>query len=267
MPHTAVTEPAAGRMEGEEPWHLASRDGVTLRGYRRRGADGGTGTFLHGFRSHCDGGKARYLSAMAARLGYGWLRFDQRGCGISTGEFRAFTISAAVSDTRRALASLDGGPCILVGSSLGGLVAIHAALCGEPPVNGLVLIAPALRFTEHFIRGQLDDEAIQQWRRRGYRWFPDLYEGGCYRLDYGFCADALHYGEPPRSLPCPVRVIHGRRDELLPVGDSKRWLAELDCPDKGLEIIDRGDHRLTEWSSVIARHTEILFNEVRERCA
>lgn len=256
-----------GRLAGETDWCLAREDGIILRGFRRGGAGRHLGVFLHGFRSHCDGGKARCLSALAGRNGYPWLRFDQRGCGMSDGRFRAFTLSGAIADTRAALAAMGDPPCVLVGSSLGALIALHVARGGQHRVAGLVLIAPAVRFTERFLHRQVGGREMAQWRRRGYRWFPDLYAGGCYRLDYGFCADALRYASPPGSLPCPVRVIHGARDELLPLSDTEQWLSALDCPSKGLEIVEQGDHRLTQWSENIARLTETLFNEVRDSCA
>jgi len=251
-----------GRMQGETDWRLTPRGNIILRGFKRPGDSRHLGVFLHGFRSHCDGGKSRHLSALAGRNGYSWLRFDQRGCGMSAGRFQDFTISGAIDDTQAALRALDGPPCVLVGSSLGALIALHVAKSRHCRVAGLVLLAPALRIVERFLHQQVDEQAAQQWRQRGYRWFPDPYAGTCYRQNYAFYADALGYAEPPTALPCPVRVIHGGRDELLPARDSETWLAELDCPAKGLEIIDRGDHRLTEWSDVIARHTETLFNEI-----
>jgi len=257
----------SGRMSGETEWRLAREPGIILRGYRRPGTIRHTGVFLHGFRSHCDGGKARHLSALAARRGYPWLRFDQRGCGRSTGSFRHFTVGAAIDDAGAALASLGGAPVILVGSSLGALTALHVAHRGGHRVDGLLLIAPALRFAERFLHSQVSRRGMDQWRRRGYRWFPDLYAGGCYRLSYAFCIDALRRAAPPTALPCPVRVIHGARDELLPLADTEEWLARLDCPAKGLEIVPHGDHRLTGWTDSIARLTEFLFNEVRDSCA
>lgn len=254
-------------MDGERHWNLPVDDRVVLRGFRRRGDGRRTGVFIHGFRSHCDGEKARRLSAMAGGRGYGWLRFDQRGCGLSGGDFRRFTISGAVRDLQRALDALDEPAYILVGSSLGALIAVHAAAADRHRIDGLVLIAPALRFTRRFLRDHLDAGELAAWRRRGYRWFPDLYSGGCYRLDYVFCADALRYGEPPGKLPCAVRVIHGTGDELLPLQDTKDWLARLECPAGGLEIIDGGDHRLTGWADVISRHTENLWKETPTPCA
>lgn len=263
----AMNKEANGCMAGETAWQHTPASGIILRGCKREGTSRHLGVFVHGFGSHSDGGKARRLAAMAGRNGYSWLRFDQRGCGMSAGRFREFTISGAIDDTCSALAALGNPPSILVGSSLGALIALHVARSGRHRIDGMVLIAPAVRFVERFLHRQVDEREMAQWRRRGYRWFPDLYAGGCYRLDYAFCADALRYAEPPGELPCPVRVIHGARDELLPLGDTEEWLAGLDCPSKGLEIIERGDHRLTQWSDDIARLTETLFNEVRDSCA
>lgn len=257
---------ALRRMPGERSWQLEGGAGK-LVGFRREGAGRRMGVFIHGFRSHCDGDKSRYLSQMAEARGYGWLRFDQRGCGLSDGDFRRFTLSGAIADLHCVLAALDGAACILVGSSLGALIAIHAAASGRHRVDGLVLLAPALRFSERFVHGHLDARDLDCWRARGYRWFPDLYAGGCYRLDYAFLADALAYGEPPMELPCPVRIIHGARDELLPPGDSGEWAGRLKCPSHTLEIIAEGDHRLTGWNDVIARHTETLWKEVADSCA
>lgn len=267
MPDPRPDDATTARMPGEDPWQLSVDDAVVLRGFRRRGDGRRSGVFIHGFRSHCDGGKARRLSALAGDRGYGWLRFDQRGCGRSAGDFRRFTVSGAVADLQRVLDALAEPSYILVGSSLGALIAIHAAAAGRHRIDGLVLVAPALRFTRRFLHDHLDDAKLAAWRRRGYRWFPDLYTGTCYRLDYVFCADALRFGEPPGRLTCPVRAIHGTDDELLPVRDTQEWMARLDCPARALEIIDGGDHRLTEWSGLIARHTDNLWNETRQSCA
>lgn len=267
MPESATDDLTSGPLEGESDWRLALDNGTTLKGFRRRHDDGRTGVFIHGFRSHCDGEKARHLSAWAGAGGHGWLRFDQRGCGRSGGEFRRFTVSGAIDDTHRVLDALDASSYVLVGSSLGALIAIHAARRARQRIDGLVLIAPALRFADRMIRDHLDDNELAAWRRRGYRWFPDLYAGTCYRLDYAFCADALCYGEPPGKLSCPVRVIHGTRDELLPLRDTEDWLARLDCPASGLEIVAGGDHRLTGWMDVITRQTENLWNETSKPCA
>lgn len=254
-------------MRGEAPWALAVGDNTELRGFRRPGDAERCGVFIHGFRSHCDGEKSRQLSTTAGLHRWPWLRFDQRGCGASDGEFRRFTVSGAVEDLNRVLVSIGAGSYILVGSSLGALIALHAARDARQPIDGLVLVAPALRFADRFIHDHLDERDLDDWRRRGYRWFPDLYGGGCYRLDYGFCADALRYREPPLTLPCPLRVLHGTRDELLPLDDTLEWTARVDSPGLGLEIVDGGDHRLSGWSEFIARQTESLWNETRHTCA
>lgn len=251
----------SGRLPGEQDHALQRADGIVLRGYQRPGAGAGCGVFIHGLRSHCDGEKARALSRMAGYRGYPWLRFDQYGCGRSDGDFRRFTVSGAVADTGRLLTAAGHDRFILVGSSLGALIAVRLASAAPAHIAGLVLLAPALRFTDRFIHAWLGRQELETWRQRGYRWFPDLYDGPVYRLDYAFCADALRHPRPPQRLDCPVRVIHGSRDELLPPADSEKWLTELDCPSADLEIIDGGDHRLSRWSDVIVRGTEKLWNE------
>jgi len=254
-------------MPGESPWRLALHGGVTLTGMERAGGAAPAGVFIHGFRSHCDGDKARRLSEAAGALGCPWLRYDQRGCGGSSGEFRRFTLSRAIADVSRVLDVLEAPRFVLAGSSLGALIALHAAGARTHRVDGLLLIAPALWFPRHFIQEQLSEAELTEWQCRGYRWFPDLYAGGCYRLDYDFCADAMHYCHPPETLHCRVRVLHGTRDELLPWRETRDWVERLDCPNRTLEIIQGGDHRLTEWSDVITRHLETLINEVRQSCA
>jgi len=256
-----------GPLPGETGWVLSAGDGSVLRGYARPAPGRRCGVFVHGFRSHCDGGKARRLSHWAGTRGHGWVRYDQRGCGASGGSFRQFTVSAAVSDLQRVVAGLGDGGCILVGSSLGALVAARAAAGLGGGVAGLLLIAPAVRFADRFILDNLDDEALARWRRRGFRWFPDLYTGGCYRLDAGFLEDALRIGRAPPALPCPVRTVHGSRDEVLPAADTQQWLEALDCPAKALEIIEGGDHRLTDRADTIVHHAEILWNESLHSCA
>lgn len=265
--HTDSDDHGSGPLPGEHVWRHDLPDNAQLSGFGRCGRHGPAVVFIHGFRSHCDGGKARRLSRAAGDLGCHWLRYDQRGCGASGGDFRRFTISGAVEDATRVLDALDESSYILVGSSLGALIALHVALARRHRVDGLVLIAPALRFTAHFIHAHLDATDLDRWRQRGYRWFPDLYAGGCYRLNHDFCADALKYGEPPDRLPCPVRALHGTRDELLPWQDTRDWIEKLNCPGRALEIIDGGDHRLTEWSDTIARQLESLLHEVRQSCA
>lgn len=252
------SEPLIGEIE----WYL-NLGGDYLKGYHRHGPNTGSpvGLFIHGFKSHCDGIKSRELSINAQRHGYEWLRFDQRGLGRSTGTFQEFTLSRALEDIDHVLNEIKASDIILVGSSLGGLLALHTAAQQPQRIKGLVLIAPALRFAERLFDEVYSSKLIKGWESRGYCWFPDLYEGGCFRMNYSFYKDSIMWQATPTRLHCPVCVIHGTEDELLPLKDSENWLEQLDCVHKALEIVHGGDHQLNQWTELICHQTNLLWQE------
>lgn len=228
-----------------------------ITGYRLAGAQPG-GIFLHGFRSHCDGEKARALARHAAARKRSWLRYNQRYCAQSNDEFAHFTLSQAIND---AVALLDHfrQPSVLVGSSLGAVIALQAAQRRSKWVSGLLLLAPAVRFVErHF--SSLPDDEIRQWREHGARTFPDDYSGGVFALEYAFFADAMGYRAlGPWKFDCPVSILHGQRDELLPVDDSLELRAMIHSPSIDLDIIADGDHRLTDAIPAMRHKLDTLW--------
>lgn len=229
-----------------------------VTGYRLTGSVPG-GVFLHGFRSHCDGAKARALARHAARRRRAWLRFDQRHCGRDDPRFARFTITRAIDD---AVAVLDllRQPAVLVGSSLGALIALHAADRRPALVRGLLLLAPAVRFVERVFAG-LAAEEVEAWRTGGTRRFADRFEGGHFHLDYGFYRDAMAYLHPrPWKFACPVAILHGDQDELLPARDSVQLKGSIQAPAVSLEIIEGGDHRLSTAIGPMCRALDQLWS-------
>ena len=97
--------------------------------------------WLSGFKSDMSGTKVLELEAWAQRKGYGFLAFDYSGHGASEGRFEAGTIGEWRADVLSVLDALADGPQILVGSSMGGWMALLAALARPEKVAGLVLIA------------------------------------------------------------------------------------------------------------------------------
>lgn len=232
-----------------------------ISGYQLHGANPG-GIFLHGFRSHCDSEKAKALSAHAAARGRSWLRYNQRHCAQSNEEFAHFTISQAIDD---ALSVLDffRQPAVLVGSSLGAVIALQAAQQRAEMVNGLLLIAPAVRFVERFFLS-LPKIEINEWRERGSKQFPDYYEGGVFTLNYSFFADAVAYQSPgPWKFDCPVSILHGQKDELLPPHDSIELKGMIQSPSIFLNIIPDGDHRLTDTIPLMCQKLDNLWGSAQ----
>src|SRR5690606_9878454 len=117
-----------------------THQGVDLAVLRQPGA-APTFVWLGGFRSDMAGTKAEALGDWAAARGQGFVRFDYSGHGRSGGRFEEGTLSRWLSDTLAVLESIEG-PLVLVGSSMGGWIALLAARALPARVKGLLLIAP-----------------------------------------------------------------------------------------------------------------------------
>ena len=234
-----------------------SVDCQTRQGFQLPGATPG-GIFLHGFRSNCDGEKSIALANHAAARGRAWMRFNQRHCDRSHEQFARFTVTQSIDDT---VALLDqvGQPQVLVGSSLGAVIALHTARRRPEFTQGLLLIAPAVLFVErHF--ATLPAKSIISWRELGTLSFPDQYEGGFFALDYAFYEDALNFIRPGAfDLDCNVAILHGEEDELLPPEDSIALRRNITAPSVTVEIVPGGDHRLNAAIPIMCRTLDRLW--------
>jgi pimeloyl-ACP methyl ester carboxylesterase len=184
--------------------------------------DGPPYVYLHGLRSVRRGEKSEALFARARQLGRAAWRFDFRGHGESSGTIEDLTLTELCADARCVLAV--SGPAVLVGSSLGGLVAAWVAAESHELVLGLCLIAPALGFLDrHTVDGVSDLELSPAAR-----------------------ADARRYDEGtlPGAITAPTLVVHGELDDTVPAASSVAFHAKLAARKKRLWIVPGGDHRL-----------------------
>lgn len=247
-------------LPAETPFSLQREPGHVLRGFAQLAAPGPVGLFVHGFRSHANGDKARALAAHAERRRYAWARFDLSGHGESDGDFCAFRISALRDDVLAVMNHL-GRPVVLVGSSMGAWLAILATLHQPSQVRGLVLIAPGLDFLAA-IYSALSAEEQALWAQRGCHRLTSPWEPCPYALPFAALADArdMHVLERPLELPCPVHIVHGRRDEVVPLSVSERFLNLTTAPSKTFDIVDDGDHRLHSGLPAIYRAIDRQFD-------
>jgi pimeloyl-ACP methyl ester carboxylesterase len=227
---------------------LSRPDGATIAYRRLEGKKPGV-VFLHGYHSDMSGSKALALEALCRDRGQAFLRFDFFGHGESSGDLRDGTIGRWAADAVAVIEELTSGPQILVGSSLGGWIATLAALDLGSRVVGLVGIAAALDFTEDLIWADLDFE------RR-----CTLLETGEVALGKDVGADEAPWRirraliEDGRNhlllrdginLYCPVRLLHGQRDEDVPWQTSLRFADCLASEAVEIRLIKDGDHRLS----------------------
>lgn len=229
----------------EETGRLDRGDGVELAWMRRSGR-APTVVFLPGYRSDMTGAKATELAAFCAAYGQGWLRFDYSGHGASAGRFEDGTISRWRDDALAAVDGLTEGPLLLVGSSMGGWIALLVGLARPDRVAGLVGIAAAPDFTETLMWEAMTFEERGTLMRDGVLHVPSPY-GEPAPITRALIEDGrshLLLGQPI-ALAGPVRLLHGQQDPDVPWETSLRLAARLTSPDVRVILVKDGDHRLS----------------------
>ncbi|SDE45577.1 alpha/beta hydrolase [Limimaricola pyoseonensis] len=208
----------------------------------------GTGpgvVFLGGFRSDKEGTKALHLEEWAKREGRAFLRFDYSGHGSSGGAFEEGAIGDWAEDAAAAL-GLTEGPQILVGSSMGGWIALLLARAMPENVAGLVTIAAAPDFTEDGFRAEMTAEMLRRFEADGYLDYPSDY-GEPLRITRRLIEEGRGHLvlRTPLSLPFPVRFLQGTADEDVSVATALRLLEHAEGPDMRLTLVDGADHRFS----------------------
>lgn len=217
--------------------------GVRLA-YRLRPGGSPTLMFLPGYASDMDGTKALALDAFAERSGLACLRFDYSGTGSSAGTFEDGTLGGWLDEALHLLDALVEGPVILVGSSMGGWLALLVATQRPDRIAALVGIAAAPDFTE-WGYSEEDKAAL---RRSGRLEQPNPYapEPQVTTLRFWESGQALRLLDGPIPVDCPVRLIHGNADSEVPVEVASKTLRQLRSADVQLTIVKGGGHRLSE---------------------
>jgi len=205
------------------------------------------------------GGKALALEALCRGRGQGFIRFDYRGHGESSGRFEECVISDWLEDTLAVLDELSQGPLLLVGSSLGGWLMLRAALARPGRVKGLVGIAAAADFTEELMWKQLTEDERERLKREGALHFPSQYSDEPTTITRALIEDGRKHIllASPIAFLGPVRLIHGLADPDVPFETSFRIAMRLVSADVEIILVKGGGHRLSEPPD-LARLTHIV---------
>jgi len=218
--------------------------------YRRRTGASPTILFLPGYASDMEGTKALALDGFAARAGIGLVRFDYSGTGSSAGEFRHGTLASWLEEALAVVDRLIEGPIVLVGSSMGGWIALHVALRRAARVRALVGLAAAPDFT---------DWGFPQVLRASLKQHGELGGDGTPTMTHRFWESGqqllLLGGEI--DVQCPVRLLHGQADSEVPIDVALKTLERLRSADVQLTILKGAGHRLSE-----PRELDALFRTV-----
>jgi pimeloyl-ACP methyl ester carboxylesterase len=228
------------------PSILTRDDGATIAYHRLVGTVPGV-VFLGGFHSDMTGAKALFLEDYCRRRGRGFVRFDYFGHGASTGDVRLGTIGRWTRDALAVFDSLTEGRQVLVGSSMGGWIMLLVALGRPSRIHALVGVAAAPDFTEDLVWPRLGPAERLVLNGTGAVTLPSEYDpaGYTYRLELFEDGKRHLVMRSAIALDCPVRLLHGMRDDAVPWQTSLSLAARLDSADVAVTVVKDGDHRLS----------------------
>jgi uncharacterized protein len=189
--------------------------------------------YLHGFASSPNSNKAQNIGDRFSQI-----QTKLKIPDLNAGDFSKLTITRQITQVAAEF-SHDSTPVTLIGSSLGGLTAAHL---GQQylQVQRLVLLAPAFGFLSHWLP-KLGNQEVQRWQQEKYIMVYHYGEEQSIPLSYDFVTDAAQYQEQLLQRPIPTLILHGKKDEVIPIEASRdfaRW-----CPWVELVELD-SDHEL-----------------------
>jgi pimeloyl-ACP methyl ester carboxylesterase len=225
--------------------------------YRYRGPEGGKPTviFLPGYASDMEGAKAVAIDAFCGQRGIGCLRLDYSGTGSSGGDFVDGTLTRWLQEVLTAIDLVTEGPLIIAGSSMGGWLALHAAMRRADRVRALLGIAAAPDFTDWGYT-QEDKDIL---KRDGKLERPNPYgpEPGITWLGFWQSGAEHRLLNNVIDLTIPIRLVHGELDTEVGLGVALQLLRELRSSDVQLRLVKNGGHRLSEPHEIHAILVEL----------
>ena len=244
-------------MSDAEPQFLDVGGGAQARriAYRWRAAraPGGAGlVWLCGFKSDMGSTKAQALDDRCRADGRALLRFDYSGHGESGGRFEDGTITRWLEETLAVIRAASAGPLVLVGSSMGGYLALLAARelarAGEAArLAGMALIAPAVDFTEALIWAQAPEAARRAILETGAWARPSPYGPEPYVITRALIEDGRRHLllDDTIRTHCPLRILQGMRDADVPWRHAMTLVEHIAGDPVTLTLVKDGDHRLS----------------------
>ena len=220
---------------------------------RSRAGQGPGLVWLGGFKSDMQGTKAVALDNWAHEHGRASVRFDYSGHGESSGDFADGTIGRWLEDSVAVFERFCTGPQVLIGSSMGGWMALLLAReirkrTSNASLAGLVLIAPAPDFTEELMWKNFSPEVKREIETKGFWLRPSEYGDG---TPYPITRNLIEEGRnhlvlgSAIDLGCPVRILQGAQDPDVPWQHAFALTHRLPADDVVLTMIQDGDHRLS----------------------
>ena len=212
--------------------------------YRHRKGRSPSLVFLPGYASDMEGAKALAIDAFGEERGFGVVRLDYSGTGSSSGRFEDGTLASWLEEALAAIDRLVEGQFVLVGSSMGGWIALHLALLRPERVRALVGIAAAPDFTQWGFSEQ--QKALLERDGRLEEQSPYSAEPSVFTREFFQSGQDLLLLEREIAIDCPVRLVHGDMDREVPLDVAFRLMRSLRSSDVQLNVLKGGGHRLSQ---------------------
>jgi pimeloyl-ACP methyl ester carboxylesterase len=212
--------------------------------------------WLGGFKSDMKGTKVAAMDDWASAQGRACVRFDYSGHGESSGDFKDGTIGQWLEESIAVYTQFAKGPQVIIGSSMGGWLALLLARAlllnkdlrkNAAPMAGMVLIAPAVDFTEELMWKSFSDAIKREIEEKGAWMRPSQYSEDAYPITKKLIEDGgkhLLLGGLIET-GCPVHILQGVQDPDVPWKHAERLVSHLAGSDVVLTLIKDGDHRLS----------------------
>lgn len=217
--------------------------------------------FLGGYRSDMSGTKATYFEEQCKARGQAYLRFDYSGHGQSGGAFEDGTIGSWAADALDVLDHVAEGPVLLVGSSMGGWIALLVARQRPEITHGLIGIAAAPDFTEEIYHERLDDAQRRVLMEQGKVLVENDYSDEPYAYTKAFYEDgkANLLLNKSQSAAHPIRLIQGKQDKDVPWQTAVKIAEVYAGSDIDVIFVEDGDHRLSRPQDLALIDQQILM--------
>lgn len=212
--------------------------------------------WLGGFKSDMTGSKAEQLRELSGHDDRLFIRFDYSGHGASEGRFEDGTLSLWLAEARQILSRARGRPMILIGSSMGGFLALLLAREGSGNIAGLVLVAPAADMTFNMEAEIAKRPDAQEALTRDGVWLRPSRYGDPYPITRKLLADGRNHRllDKGLDLACPLRILHGDQDPDVPWQHGLKAFQAIRAADAQFTLIKDGDHRLSRPPDIVAIH-------------
>ncbi len=212
----------------------------------KRGTEGVV--FLGGYLSDMQGSKASFLAEWTKAQDISYTRFDYRGHGASSGNFADCTLSDWLEDSLQIIDEHTTDKQILIGSSMGGWLAVLAALHRPERVKALILLAPAIDMTRRLMWERYNPEQKKELTQNGILYEPSDYDekGMLVTMKLIENGDQFLLLEKEIPLTMPISILHGAQDFVVPYSLSLEFMEKVKTQNVSLHLLKNGNHQLSD---------------------